>query len=1004
MANVNAYIQTFAGGEFGDAMSARVAIDSYQASCELSENWFPKAQGPMDRRPSLEYIDSFLDSTKRGHLKKLEFDVGQNYLLNLTEGRIDYYLNDGLLTTDEVTAAISNGTFGTFTGWSDASQSGSSASASGGYLNLNCNGPASAIARTTFTVNEANSIHVIAFDVEEGMVNISVGTSAGSSAYMGVRDLRRGHHRLAFVPTATGTCHLEFWYKGTDSIKKIDNVSILAGPSFFLPAPWAEDDMRGVYTSQDGDRLYMFHRDYPPRVLERRGHRSWSLIYFEPDDGPFDPGLTTAKLTPSARYGQITITSDTAVFDADDERRLLRITHQGQYVKETVNGDGKYTDAVKVAGIGIDRIFGVTITGTFSGTITLERSISNQNDFSRVIEFTTTSAQTYNDSFSASHDSGDKAGTSDDVYNVTSDADASNYGRLDNVTAFYRLAVYPGDWASGTADLELTNDGGSQVGIARISDYIGPSEVRAEIIRPFSKAGASDLWDIGTWCAANEFPNVSAFAHGRFWAFRRRQMWSSEPDDYFSFQDGVDPDNSVQLTLRSNSAEGVRWARELDFLCVGTSREEYVIRSTSISEPVGPTSTEPSLQGEEGSALIEAQVAGGSILYTHRNRSRVMQFTHNPRALSEGSFISVDLTRLNPEACEIGIINTVVQQEPDRRIYSVLADGTVKPSLFRREEEIMAWGTMTTQGIIEDACVLRELDQDVVYFIVRRFINGSWVRMIERLRSEIVLNPEDMVHLDSMLETPITRPDVGITPSAINTGAVTVDATDDVFSMSDVGKVLWLDGGRLTIGAYVNAQQITGTITYPLRGKPQNLIDNPQVMVPKYVPPGLWGIATPVTSVTDLDHLEGETVQIWADMTYAGTAVVSGGSVSLPAAASRVFVGLPFASTWKSLKLAYGAQKGTAVGQPKRVPNMGLVLSDTSDCIYMGDEPGKLKPLIKLQHGSVLGSAPRFFTGEAYEAFNGSFDHDPRIIITTVNPGPATIKALIPNIQINERP
>jgi hypothetical protein len=46
---------------------------------------------------------------------------------------------------------------------------------------------------------------------------------------------------------------------------------------------------------------------------------------------------------------------------------------------------------------------------------------------------------------------------------------------------------------------------------------------------------------------------------------------------------------------------------------------------------------------------------------------------------------------------------------------------------------------------------------------------------------------------------------------------------------------------------------------------------------------------------------------------------------------------------------------------------------------------------------------PRYFSGEAYEKFNGTTDMDPRIIIATANPGPATIKALIPNVQVNER-
>lgn len=1003
MTNVNAYIQTFAGGEFGEAMSARVSIDSYQAACELMENWMPLAQGVMTRRPSLEFINSFVDSSLIGVLHSFEFDVGQNYLILVQSGIIYFYLNDGILDIDTVTASISNGSFSSFTGWTDNSQTGASASAANGYLNLISNGVAKARARTTFTINESDTGHILAFDVINGPVTVSVGTSAGDGTYLHYSGLKTGHHRLEFTPIATGTGHLQFSNETGAPLKLVDNVEILTGTSVFtLPAPWASDDLRGVFTDQDGDRLNMFHRSYPSRVLERRGHRSWSLIYFEPDDGPFDVGDDAIRLSPSAEYGTCTITSDETLFQSSDERRLLRIAHQGQYVREIANDDGIYSDSIKVSGIGVNRNFTAAVSGSFTGTVTLERSIGNENDFSKVITVTAATSNVYNDAYQTADSSG-AGSTSDAVYNVSGATD----GLMNNQTVFYRWNVKIGDHGSGTITMTLSTDSGSQTGVARIIEYTNGTTVNVEVLSHFAKAGASDIWDIGSWNDVDEWPNVVTFAHGRLWAFRRRQLWSSVSDDYFSFQDGTDADQSIQLTLRSKSAEGVRWARELDFLCIGTRNEEYVLRSTSAAEPVGPTTAETSLQGEEGGAAVAAAVAGDSIIFNHRNERRVMQFAHNPRALSADSFVAVDLTRLNPEAVEDGIVNTVVQQEPERRVFSITKAGIAKPALFRREEEIMGWQTMTTMGLIEDACVLREAKEDAVYFIVRRYIGSAWVRMIEKLRTEIILNDEDLVHLDSMLETSIERPDVGITPDSINVGAVTVTATDDVFEVGDVGKIIWNNGGQISIDAYVDAQTITGTVVYPLRGKLDYISDQVNgrpVYNPEYIPPGRWGMATPTSSVSGLSHLEGETVHIWADMAYRGTATVASGAVTLPGTYSRVFVGLNFTSVWKSLKQAYGGGRGTAINQPKRVTNMGLLLSRTADCVVFGDTPGRLKRLIKASPPALLGGSPRYFTGEAYEAFDGTFDPDPRIIIGTVNPGPATIKAIIPNIQTNDRP
>src|SRR5262245_30613003 len=111
MANVNAYVQTFSGGELGDAMVARVGVDAYQAASQLVENWFMQAQGPMSRRPSLAFIAAFADASKKQIIKKFEFDVGQNYLLTLEDFKIRFFINDAQLTTDAITATISNGSF-----------------------------------------------------------------------------------------------------------------------------------------------------------------------------------------------------------------------------------------------------------------------------------------------------------------------------------------------------------------------------------------------------------------------------------------------------------------------------------------------------------------------------------------------------------------------------------------------------------------------------------------------------------------------------------------------------------------------------------------------------------------------------------------------------------------------------------------------------------------------------------------------------------------------------
>ena len=86
------------------------------------------------------------------------------------------------------------------------------------------------------------------------------------------------------------------------------------------------------------------------------------------------------------------------------------------------------------------------------------------------------------------------------------------------------------------------------------------------------------------------------------------------------------------------------------------------------------------------------------------------------------------------------------------------------------------------------------------------------------------------------------------------------------------------------------------------------------------------GVAT--TTITGLDHLEGETVQVWADGYLADDKTVSSGQITLDTAASVVVAGLATEARYKSSKLAFGAEKGTALGQRGRPEKISFIMRD----------------------------------------------------------------------------
>jgi hypothetical protein len=165
--------------------------------------------------------------------------------------------------------------------------------------------------------------------------------------------------------------------------------------------------------------------------------------------------------------------------------------------------------------------------------------------------------------------------------------------------------------------------------------------------------------------------------------------------------------------------------------------------------------------------------------------------------------------------------------------------------------------------------------------------------------------------------------------------------------------------------------------------------------------------STPTGTVTGLSHLEGETVVIWGDGVYVGTAVVGSGSVSLSGGAittaSKIVVGLPYTAQYKSTKLAYAAQGGTALNMTKRVPQIAFIMQNTHRFgVQFGEDFDHLDDLPAEEEGEILSNNKIWETyDQPVIPFNSDWTTDTRICLQSVAPKPVTILAVTITVETN---
>ncbi len=168
-------------------------------------------------------------------------------------------------------------------------------------------------------------------------------------------------------------------------------------------------------------------------------------------------------------------------------------------------------------------------------------------------------------------------------------------------------------------------------------------------------------------------------------------------------------------------------------------------------------------------------------------------------------------------------------------------------------------------------------------------------------------------------------------------------------------------------------------------------------------------------------HLPGESVVVWSDDTgsipgvdrspdVAGVqttyVVDTGGDVTLSAAVHHAVAGLPYQADWKSTKLAYAAEAGSALAQMKRTDKIGFVLWQAhNNGLFYGADTGRLDPLPrKIDAGAVVDPDKIFATFDRVAmSFPGLWSEDSRIHLRAKAPRPMTVLAAIPTVQTNEK-
>lgn len=706
----HSHLVAFNRGLMSRLGTARVDIARYSLSAEEFTNWMPRVLGSMMLRPGTEYLGATKSNAKAKTIPFI-FSSDETAQLEVTEDVLRVRIDDALISRPAVTAAVTNSAFTSdVTGWTDNDESGAvSQFAAGGYLSLAGTGTNAAIRDQQVTVNEANVEHALRIVIERGPVTAKIGSTSGGDEYVSETVLGTGTHSLAFTPAGNFYIHLE---NSRIAASLVDSVTVESSGTLELPVPWQVEDLGLIRSTQSGDVLYVACKGYQQRKIERRSARSWSVTLYQPEDGPFRLQNTTPiTLTPSAVSGDITVAASKAFFKSTNVGSLFRLPSTGQLVTASLTGADQFTDPIRVGGIENQRIFQITVSGTWTATVTLQYSVGEPGSWVDVKDWTVNTTE--------NHDDG-----------------------LDNEIIYYRIGIKAGNYTSGTAVASLSFASGSITGIVQITGYTSPTSVSAAVLKNLGGTTGTKEWEEGAWSERRGWPSAVGLHEGRVWLPGKDKIRGSESDGYEDFDDETEGDaGPINRSIGEGPVDTIHWVLSLNRLILGTASNSAPVaalrldgnspisaRSDSFDEPLSPTN-------------FNLKYASPRGIFVDRSASRLYELAFD---LNTSDYKADDLTLVVPDLNAAGLVHIAVQYKPDMRIHCVRADGTVGVLVFDRAENVICWLEFETDGEVEDVSVLPGTVEDQVYYVVKRTINGATVRYLEKwaLESECTGFPQ----------------------------------------------------------------------------------------------------------------------------------------------------------------------------------------------------------------------------------------------------------------------
>ncbi len=579
----------------------------------------------------------------------------------------------------------------------------------------------------------------------------------------------------------------------------------------------------------------------------------------------------------------------------------------------------------------------------------------------------------------------------------------------------------------------LATDVGRQIffnsGYATITARTSATVAVATITTAFTNTDATAAFQLGSFSDTTGHPSCVTFFEQRLvfagTTDQPQTIFFSKSGDYENMDENIGgtvaDDDAMVYTIASNQVNAIRFMTATRTLIIGTAGGEFTVSGGGTDSAVTPTNILIKKQSNHGSANVDALAVGNATLFLQRAKRKIRELAYN---FDVDGYIAPDMTILAEHITEGGLTQIAYQQEPNQIIYGVRGDGELVGFTYQREQQVTAWHRHIFGGRFGNATITVTDYANIANGtrIVLTKVDGTTTTFTSATSSttgkfhtatsnnQTATNLKTLIDADSDFTATVSSNVVTITEtSPSSTGFLTIKSLDDAtrLAKTDEGKavcesvsVIPTDDTEYQVWVIVKrtVNGITRRYVEYLNVFDFDETDNTTF---NFLDSALSYSGSAVTTISGLDHLEGQAVGILADGATHPDKTVASGSITLDRSSKNVKVGLNYTSLLQTMRLDAGSQDGTSQGKTKRIYDITVRMFETIG-VEVGPNLNDLERIPFRSSADLMDEGIPPFSGDKQVEFRGNYETDGFIFVRQTQPLPFTILSLYPRLATND--